>query len=257
MPSIWHICHTKHKNGVLWDVPNLKNYTTWLQYPCKFATVRTDVAKVLLFYIPFSLSSLFIFSFLFSLTLRFPLSSPCTDSLSLRLVRDVHRQRQRHSSDDDNALRHARSRSNHSISLQPLDLTHAPATRSCRSHPEVAVDLMLSHAPATLPFSGCGFFFFFFFLCNLGWSDGGGGLWTMGDDSGSGGGLWEWWPSPLCLNRWLFVCLNQCWISGDWFFFFFLLVVSALLGGWWWGGGGGCYLAGHVWWWSGGCVGGG
>ena len=164
MPSIWHICHTKHKNGVLWDVPNLKNYTTWLQYPCKFATVRTDVAKVLLFYIPFSLSSLFIFSFLFSLTLRFPLSSPCTDSLSLRLVRDVHRQRQRHSSDDDNALRHARSRSNHSISLQPLDLTHAPATRSCRSHPEVAVDLMLSHAPATLPFSGCGFFFFFFSL---------------------------------------------------------------------------------------------
>ena len=107
------------------------------------------------------------FSFLFSLTLRFPLSSPCTDSLSLRLVRDVHRQRQRHSSDDDNTLRHARSRSNHSISLQPLDLTHAPATRSCRSHPEVAVDLMLSHAPATLPFSGCGFFFFFF-LCNLG-----------------------------------------------------------------------------------------
>ena len=75
MPNIWHICHTKHKNGALWDVPNLKNYTTWLQYCCKFATVRTDVAKILLFYIPFSLSSLFIFSFLFSLTLWFPLSS--------------------------------------------------------------------------------------------------------------------------------------------------------------------------------------
>ena len=64
MSNIWHICHTKHKNGALWDVPNLKNYTTWLQYHCKFATVRTDVAKILLLYIPFSLSSLFIFSFL-------------------------------------------------------------------------------------------------------------------------------------------------------------------------------------------------
>ena len=41
----------------------------------QLATIRTDVAKILLFYIPFSLSSLFIFSFLFSLTLRFPLSS--------------------------------------------------------------------------------------------------------------------------------------------------------------------------------------
>ena len=31
--------------------------------------------------------------------------------------------------------------------------------------------------------------FFFFFYCNLGWSDGGGGLWAIGGDSGSGGGL--------------------------------------------------------------------
>ena len=60
---MWHICHTKHKNGALWDVSNLENYTTWLQYRCKFATVRIDVVKVLLFYIPFSLSSLFIFFF--------------------------------------------------------------------------------------------------------------------------------------------------------------------------------------------------
>ena len=92
MPNIWHIWHTKHKNGALWDVPNLKNYTTWLQYHCKFATVRTNVVKNLLFYILFSLSSLFIFSFLFSLTLRFPLSSPCTGSLFLRRwsFRDRH-----------------------------------------------------------------------------------------------------------------------------------------------------------------------
>ena len=78
MPNIWHIYHTKYKNDALWDVPNFKNYTTWLQYRCKFATVRTNVVKNLLFYILFSLSSLFIFSFLFSLTLRFPLSSPYT-----------------------------------------------------------------------------------------------------------------------------------------------------------------------------------
>ena len=144
-------------------MPNLKNYTTWLQYRCKFATVRTDVVKVLLFYSPFSLSSHFIFSFLFSLTLRFPLSSPCIGSLSLRPVQDVHRQRRRR--------QRAPPRS---ISLQPLDFTHTPATldlshaRSRRSHPEAAVNLTLSHAPATLALSGCGFFFFFFFCCNLG-----------------------------------------------------------------------------------------
>ena len=265
MPNIWHICRTKHKNGALWDVPNLKNYTTWLQYRCKFATVRTNVAKIILFYILFSLSSLFIFSFLFSLTLRFPLPSPCAGSLPLRPVRDVHRQRRRRSSNDDGVAptttvrsatldlapaTHSHPRSSHSISLT---LSHA---WSRRSHPETTIDLTLSHGPVTLPLSGCGFFFFFFH-CNLGWSDGGGGLWVVGGDSGSGGGLWGWWPSPLCLNRWLFVCLNWCWI-GDWyllvFFFFFpvLLVVSALLGVWWWGGGSCCYLAGHVWWWSGG-----
>ena len=140
MLNIWHIYHTKYKIGALWDVPNLKNYTTWLQYRCKFATVRTDVVKYLLFYIPISLSSLFIFSFLFSLTLRFPLPSPCAGSLPLRPVRDVHRQQRRRSSNDDGVAptttaRSAtldlapatQSHSSHSISptLQPLDLTHA------------------------------------------------------------------------------------------------------------------------------------
>ena len=70
---------------------------------------RQMLQKILLFYILFSLSSFFIFSFLFSLTLRFPLSSPCTGSLSLRPVRDVHRQRRRRSFEDDSVLHHTRS----------------------------------------------------------------------------------------------------------------------------------------------------
>ena len=48
-------------------------------------------------------------------------------------------------------------RSSHSISLT---LSHA---WSRRSHPKATVDLTLSHGPAILPLSGCGFFFFFFF----------------------------------------------------------------------------------------------
>ena len=60
---MWHIYHTKYKNDALWNVPNLKNYTTWLQYRCKFAMVRTNVVKKLLFYILFSLSSLHFFLF--------------------------------------------------------------------------------------------------------------------------------------------------------------------------------------------------
>ena len=57
-------------------------------------------------------------------------------------------------------------RSNHSISptLQPRWIS--PTLSHAQSHPEAAVDLTLSHAPATLPLSGCGFFFFF--CCNSG-----------------------------------------------------------------------------------------
>ena len=120
MPNIWHICPTKHKNGALWDVSNLENYTTWLQYRCKFATVRIDVAKVLLFYIPFSLSSLFIF--FFSLLSHSPVPSLFGQSEMFTV------------SNDGVALTTtARS--------AMLDLTHAPATRShprssyARSHP--------------------------------------------------------------------------------------------------------------------------
>ena len=108
--------------------------------------VRIDVAKVLLFYIPFSLSSLFIF--FFSLLSHSPVPSLFGQSEMFTV------------SNDGVALTTtARS--------AMLDLTHAPATldlthaRSRRSHPEAAVDLTLSHALAILPFSGCGFFFFF------------------------------------------------------------------------------------------------
>ena len=48
MPNIWH---TKHKNGALSDVLNLKNYATLLQYSLKYETIRTTMAKyILLFY---------------------------------------------------------------------------------------------------------------------------------------------------------------------------------------------------------------
>ena len=140
-----------------------------------------------------------------------------------------------------------RSHSSHSISpmLQPLDLTHAQplliSPISPRGHRR-------SHAPATLPLSGCGLFYFIylFFRCNLGWSDG-------------GGGLWGWWPSPLCLNRWLFVCLNWCWIGGGlafgwWlclvigiclFFFFFFSFFPCFVGGFCLAG---CLMVGWWWW---------
>ena len=64
-------------------------------------------------------------SFLFSLTLRFPLSSPCTGSLSLRLVWDVNRQRRRRSSDDDSGLRPPRL-----ATLDLADLTLRPPSIS-------------------------------------------------------------------------------------------------------------------------------
>ena len=46
-----------------------------IQHSCKFATVRTNVVKFFIVFYSFSLSSPFIFSFLFSLTLWFPLFS--------------------------------------------------------------------------------------------------------------------------------------------------------------------------------------
>jgi len=45
MSNIWQLWHTEHKNGILSDIPNLKNYATLLQYRLKYETVRTTIAK--------------------------------------------------------------------------------------------------------------------------------------------------------------------------------------------------------------------
>ena len=45
MPNIWQLWHTEHKNGILSDIPNLKNYATLLQYRLKYETVWTIIAK--------------------------------------------------------------------------------------------------------------------------------------------------------------------------------------------------------------------
>ena len=162
--GIWHICHIKHKNETLSDVPNSKNYKTPLQY-------KQMLQNFLLFYILFSLSSLFIFSFLFSLIHRFPRSSPCTSSLSLWLVRDVHRQRRWSSFNDDSALHHARSHPRLAM-LDLADLTLFP----------------LLFVRLSLCLSLVGFFFFFFFSTI--WVVGCGGRWWV---VGYGRWQWHWW----------------------------------------------------------------
>ena len=187
MPNFWHIQHTKHKNGALLDVPNGKNYTTYEQYRCKFATVRTDVVKFLLSYITFSLSSLSSFSFfsplsfssslsllhffLFSsLTLRFPLSSTSPKCLPSATTAQLRRR-----------LRAPPS----SILLQPLNLTlsHAPATLDLTDHtprpPSISRSATLQPLCLSLV---VGFFFFFFFFAAI-WVDlmveVGCGLWAV------------------------------------------------------------------------------
>ena len=82
MPNIWHIWHTKHKNGALSDVLNLKNYATLLQYSLKYETVRTTMAKyILLFYSHFlsphhKYLSLRLLIFVFSLISIFSICLP-------------------------------------------------------------------------------------------------------------------------------------------------------------------------------------
>ena len=151
----------------------------------------------------------FIFPFLSSLSSFFLFSSlSLSGSLSLLpvLVPSLFDQSEMFTSNDDGVAPATTARSAtldqpHSISptLQPrsisLMLSHA------RSHPEVAVDLTVFPLPS-VRLSLCLSLvvgFFFFFGCNLGWSDGGGGLWAMGSDSGSGGGLWWWWLSVLLM----------------------------------------------------------
>ena len=167
MLNIWHICHTKHKNDALWDVSNLKNYTTWLQYRCKFATVRTNVVKIYYFIFSFlsPLSSFFLFS---SLSL--------SDSLSLLPVPvpSLFDQFEMFTGSDDGIASTTTARSatlDQPCSISPtFDLTHAqPRSISPRGRHQSHLLPSPLCPPFTLPLSGCGFFFFFFFFCcNLG-----------------------------------------------------------------------------------------
>ena len=81
MPNIWHIWHSKHKNGALSDVPNLKNYVILLQYRLKYETIWTTMAKWdIIILLHFSLSSsvdisLSVNSILFLISLSLPISS--------------------------------------------------------------------------------------------------------------------------------------------------------------------------------------
>ena len=200
------------------------------------------------------LSSLFIFSFLFSLTLQFPLSSPCISSLPLRPVRDVHPQWRRHSSDDDgvaptttvrsatlNLTSATQSHSSHSIS--PM-LSHA---WSRRSHLEAVVDLTLSHSTSL-------WLWVFFFSLQFGL------IWWWWWVVGCGRWQWQWWWAvgvmalsylfesmaiclfELVLNRWWFGIWGVV-VLGDWYllvFFFFSCFVGGfcfagcVMVGWWW-----------------------
>ena len=101
------------------------------------------------FFILFSLSTLFTFSFLFSFTgslslLLVPVIISILVFQDLRLIRDVHRQQLRHSSDDDNTLRrqglggqllgNAQTQSGLFVELiGSLSLTSVPLTDSFQS----------------------------------------------------------------------------------------------------------------------------
>ena len=147
MPNIWHICHAKYKNGALWDVPNLKNYTTWLQYRCKFATVRINVAKLLFPFLS-PLSSFFLFSSL-SLSGSFSLLPVPVPSLFDQSGMFI--------GSDDGALRHTRSHP-HSATLDLAYLTPRPLLIS----PSSLSSLSTFHSASLWLWR------FFFFGCNLG-----------------------------------------------------------------------------------------
>ena len=191
-------------------------------------------------------SLFFIFSFLLSHSpvpslfslYRFPLSS------------DVYHQRRRHSSDDDCALRQARSRSSHSISrsatLQPRSISPITPRGRHRSHAQPRS----SHS-ASLWLWG---FFFFFWL-----------IWWWRWAVGYGRWQWQWWwavgvMALSSLFESMAICLfesvlNRCWIGGGlafvwwlclvigicWCFFFFFpcfvggfCLAGCVMVGWWW-----------------------
>ena len=126
-----------------------KNYATWLQYRLKYETVRTEMVYIfIVFYSLFSLHSLhFFFSLLSHWSLSLLLVLVIISTLvfqDLRLIRDVHRQQLRHSSNDDNALRrqglggqllgNAQTRSGLFAELTgSLSLTSIPLTDSFQS----------------------------------------------------------------------------------------------------------------------------
>ena len=256
MLNIWHIYHTKYKNDALWDVPNFKNYTTWLQYRCKFATVRTNVVKIYYFIFSFlsPLSSFFLFSSL-SLSGSLSLLPVSVPSLFGGEASETDMCQEQNSGADSDYRRayplwstgttrgwdSASEVEDHwrdwtlrvpttldqpcsiSPTLQPCSIS--PISPQGRHRSSSLSSLSTFHSTSlwlwvffllqfgliwwwwwtvgygrwqwqwwwTVGVMAVGVFFFFF-CCNLGWFDGGGGLWAMGDDNGSGGGLWGWWP---------------------------------------------------------------
>ena len=145
MPNIWHICHTKHKNGDLWDVPNLKNYTTWLQYRCKFATCNDTNRCCKNFIVLYSLFSLLSLHFFFSL-------------LSHSSVPSLFYQSRMFTSSDNGVASMTTTRS--ATLVQPPSISPLSPRGRRQSHPLPSP----LYPPFTLPLSSCGFFFFFFFF---------------------------------------------------------------------------------------------
>ena len=88
MPNIWHIWHIKHKNRPSSDVLNMLKLWNMLQYALIFESVRMKMPFlfiVFLFIFLSPLSSLYSFDLFSSLSVTlylFPLSPPCSRSLS-------------------------------------------------------------------------------------------------------------------------------------------------------------------------------
>ena len=177
MPNIWHICHIKHKNEALSNVPNSKNYTTSLQYRLKYETVRIDFAKKI--NVLYSLFSLLSFHFFFSLLSHSPVPSLFDQS--------------RMFIGSDN-------------SVAPMTTTR-PTTldQPCLISPTLDLSNLTSRPPSISPpsLSSLSAFhstslwlwvFFFFFCCNLdcgdkwwfSWSE---WWWSVG----YGRWQWQWW----------------------------------------------------------------
>ena len=88
MPNIWHIWHIKHKNRPSSDVLNMLKLWNMLQYALIFESVRMRMSFpfiLFLFIFLSPLSSLYSFDLFSSLSVTlylFPLSPPCSRSLT-------------------------------------------------------------------------------------------------------------------------------------------------------------------------------